>query len=140
VGGNAQTKAMKKVGGRLRLELAQYRELAAFAQFGSDLDAATKAQLVRGERLVEVLKQDQYTPYPLWKQVAIIFAATQGFLDDIEVGRIREFEKGLYPFLEANFGDIHHNIEEKKDLTDDITASLKKGIAAYKSEFLNKSK
>jgi len=140
VGGNAQTKAMKKVGGRLRLELAQYRELAAFAQFGSDLDAATKAQLVRGERLVEVLKQDQYTPYPLWKQVAIIFAATQGFLDDIEVGRIRELEEGLYPFLEANFGDSHHNTEEKKDLTDDITASLKKGIAAYKSEFLNKSK
>lgn len=135
VGGSAQTKAMKKVGGKLRLELAQYREMAAFAQFGSDLDAATKAQLTRGERLVEVLKQDQYSPYPLWKQVSIIFAATQGFLDDIDTKRIREFETGLFPFIEEKYGDVPHTIESTKDLSDDTQNTLKKAIAEFKGNF-----
>lgn len=135
VGGAAQTKAMKKVGGQLRLELAQYREMAAFAQFGSDLDAATKAQLTRGERLVEVLKQDQYTPYPLWKQVTIIFAATKGFLDDVDTKRIREFETGFFPFIEEKYGDIPHTIENTKDLSNETQDTLKKAIAEYKAKF-----
>jgi F-type H+/Na+-transporting ATPase subunit alpha len=136
VGGNAQTKAMKKVGGRLRLELAQYRELAAFSQFGSDLDAATKAQLTRGERLVEVLKQDQFTPYPLWKQVAIIFAATQGVLDDLDVRHVREFEAGLLDFIEKRFADVRHGIEESRDLTDTTQQALTKALQEYKAQFL----
>jgi F-type H+/Na+-transporting ATPase subunit alpha len=135
VGGSAQTKAMKKVGGKLRLDLAQYRELAAFAQFGSDLDAATKAQLTRGERLVEVLKQDQFTPYPLWKQVAILFAATQGMLDDMDVKHIRKFEAGLLPFIETSFSDIPHTIETTKDLSDDTQATLRKAITQFKDQF-----
>ncbi len=136
VGGNAQTKAMKKVGGKLRLELAQYRELAAFAQFGSDLDAATKAQLTRGERLVEILKQDQFSPSPLWKQVAIIYAATQGFLDDLEVSKVKSFEAGLCPFIEKRFGDVIQGIEKTRDLGDDLQATLKKAVSEFKAEFL----
>ena len=96
VGGNAQIKAMRQVAGTLRLDLAQYRELAAFSQFGSDLDKATQAQLARGQRLTEILKQGQYQPLPFSKQILIIFAGTQGLLDDMEVGQLREFEKGLY--------------------------------------------
>jgi F-type H+-transporting ATPase subunit alpha len=136
VGGNAQYKAMKKVGGKLRLDLAQYRELAAFAQFGSDMDAATRAQLTRGERLVEVLKQDQYTPFPLWKQVTIIFAATQGFIDDIELADIKRFEAGLYPFFEANCADSIHEIENTRDLSEELQERMKKAIANYRAEFL----
>lgn len=136
VGGNAQTKAMKKVGGKLRLDLAQYREMAAFAQFGSDLDTATQAQLRRGERLVEVLKQGQFTPYPLWKEVAIIFAATQGLLDDMEVNRISDFETGLFGFIEKRYADIPHTIEETKDLSDALQKTLAKAITEYKAEFL----
>ncbi|MGI8906362.1 MAG: F0F1 ATP synthase subunit alpha [Candidatus Sumerlaeaceae bacterium] len=139
VGGSAQTKAMKKVAGQLRLALAQYRELAAFSQFGSDLDAATKAQLTRGERLVEVLKQDQYTPYPLWKQVSIIFAATQGLLDDMDVNLIRGFEAGLFPFLEKSYADIPHKIEETKDLSDELQGTLKKAIVEYKGQYLKQN-
>jgi F-type H+-transporting ATPase subunit alpha len=139
VGGNAQTKAMKKVAGQLRLALAQYRELAAFAQFGSDLDATTKAQLTRGERLVEVLKQDQYTPSPLWKQVSIIFAATQGLLDDMDIKKIRAFETGLYPFLEKGYADIPHKIEETRDLSDELQGALKKAIGEYKKQFLQQN-
>jgi F-type H+-transporting ATPase subunit alpha len=135
VGGSAQTKAMKKVGGKLRLDLAQYRELAAFAQFGSDLDAATKAQLTRGERLVEVLKQDQFSPYPLWKQVAILFAATQGLLDDMDVRQVRPFEAGLLPFIEQNYSDVPHSIDQTKDLSEDTQASLKKAIMEFKTKF-----
>ncbi len=140
VGGNAQTKAMKKVGGKLRLELAQYRELAAFAQFGSDLDAATKAQLTRGERLVEVLKQDQYSPYQLWQQVSIIFAATQGYLDDMEVKHLKRFEAGLFPYIEAEYADIPHTIETKKDLSPELQETMKKAIVAYKADFLKNVK
>lgn len=138
VGGNAQYKAMKKVGGKLRLELAQYRELAAFAQFGSDLDAATRAQLTRGERLVEVLKQDQFTPFPLWKQVAIIFAATQGFLDDLPLAQVKPFENDLYPYLEQHHADIIHEIETTKDLSDALAERLRKAVANFKAVFVAK--
>lgn len=140
VGGNAQYKAMKKVGGRLRLELAQYRELAAFAQFGSDLDAATRAQLTRGERLVEVLKQDLFTPYDLWKQVAIIFAATQGFLDDLPLAQVRAFENELYPYLEKNHADIIHEIETTKDLSDALAERLRKAVADFKTQFVQRAR
>jgi F-type H+/Na+-transporting ATPase subunit alpha len=140
VGGNAQTKAMKKVGGKLRLDLAQYRELQAFSQFGSDLDAATKAQLARGERLVEILKQDQFSPYPLWKQVCIIFAATNGFLDDLEVEDILRFEAGLYPFIEKKYADVAHTIEAVKDLSDKLQETMRKAVTEYKSEFARKAK
>ncbi len=138
VGGNAQTKAMKKVGGKLRLDLAQYRELAAFAQFGSDLDAATKAQLMRGERMVEVLKQNQFTPQSLWRQVIILFAATQGFLDDIAVDRIRDFESTLYDFVESRYADIPTTIEREKDLTDKLQDTMRKAVTEYKAEFNKK--
>src|SRR5207244_5630749 len=100
VGGNAQIKAMKQVAGTLRLELAQYRELAAFAQFGSDLDAATQRQLARGQRLTEILKQDQYSPLPVEKQIMIVFAAINGYLDDLPVSECRRFEKELYNFMD----------------------------------------
>lgn len=136
VGGSAQTKAMKKVGGKLRLDLAQYRELAAFAQFGSDLDAATKAQLTRGERLVEVLKQGQFTPYPLWKQVSIIYAATNGYLDDLELSQIADFEAGLFPYILAKHNDVEVEIEHTKDLTDKVAKSLEMAIKGWKTEFL----
>lgn len=138
VGGNAQYKAMKKVGGKLRLDLAQYRELAAFAQFGSDLDQSTKAQLTRGERLVEVLKQDQFTPYPLWKQVAIIFAATQGYLDDMDVRKIREFEKGLFDHIENRFAAFVHSVQDTKDLDDSSTKLIAKAVEEYKAIFLKR--
>ena len=101
VGGSAQIKAMRQVAGTLRLDLAQYRELAAFAQFGSDLDPATQTQLNRGQRLTEILKQPQYRPLPVEKQVAIIFAATNGYLDSVPVEQLRQFEEGLYAFLET---------------------------------------
>src|ERR1700760_861989 len=116
VGGNAQTKAMKSVAGALRLDLAQYRELAAFAQFGSDLDKSSQAQLNRGKRLVEILKQPQYQPLPVEKQVAIIFAGTKGLLDDLAVEDIRPFETELYRFLEDSRPGILQQIREKKQL------------------------
>lgn len=136
VGGNAQTKAMKQVAGRLRLELAQYRELAAFAKFATDLDAATQQQLRRGERLVEVLKQGQFAPVPLSRQVAIIFAGTQGFLDDLSVSDIRRFEEGFYPFVEEKFPEIFYTIEEQKTLTNEVQEWLKKALAEYKAQFV----
>src|SRR5205807_9890497 len=100
VGGNAQTKAMKSIAGSLRLDLAQYRELAAFAQFGSDLDKSSQAQLNRGKHLVEILKQGQYQPLPIEKQIVIIFAGTQGYLDDLPVDQCRKFEAELYRFMD----------------------------------------
>jgi F-type H+-transporting ATPase subunit alpha len=135
VGGNAQTKAMKKVAGQLRLDMAQYRELAAFAQFGSDLDKATQAQLTRGEKLVEVLKQDQFVPMKLSRQIVILFAATQGVLDDVPTPRIREFEEGLMAFVEAEYADIYHDIETTRALTDDLTEKIKKALRDYKAKF-----
>ncbi|HKW50556.1 MAG TPA: F0F1 ATP synthase subunit alpha [Candidatus Eisenbacteria bacterium] len=135
VGGKAQTKAMKKVAGRLRLDLAQYRELAAFAQFGSDLDKATQAQLTRGERMVEILKQGQYRPLPVERQVAIIYAGTQGFLDDLATTDIRDFEEGLYAFLDKEFADLVHELSAKKEMTDAVEAKLRKAITEYKDRF-----
>ncbi|MGE5178276.1 MAG: F0F1 ATP synthase subunit alpha [Bacteroidota bacterium] len=136
VGGKAQTKAMKKIAGRLRLDLAQYRELAAFAQFGSDLDKATQAQLTRGERMVEILKQGQYQPLPVERQVAIIYAGTNGYLDDLPATSMREFETGLYAFLDAKYADMLHDLRVKFELTDPIETRLKQAIEAYKAEFV----
>ncbi|HEV8196392.1 MAG TPA: F0F1 ATP synthase subunit alpha, partial [Gemmatimonadales bacterium] len=135
VGGNAQIKAMKQVAGPLRLSLAQFRELEAFAQFGSDLDAATQKQLARGARLVEVLKQPQYQPVPVERQVAIIYAVTNGFLDDVDLKHIRQWEKSFLDYLESAPGDVMNLIRTKKVLDDGITASLKAAIEAYKPMF-----
>jgi len=135
VGGKAQTKAMKKVAGRLRLDLAQYRELAAFAQFGSDLDKATQEQLTRGERMVELLKQGQYQPLSVERQVAIIYAGTNGYLDDLPTTSIRAFEDGFYAYLEKEFADMMHDLKAKFELTDAIETKLKKAIDQYKASF-----
>src|SRR5882757_6608142 len=120
VGGSAQVKAMRQVAGTLRLDLAQYRELAAFAQFGSDLDKSTQAQLNRGARLVEILKQPQYEPLTVERQVAIIFAGTNGYLDSVAVGDLRDFETGLYSFIETRQPQIFTGIREKKQLDDEL--------------------
>ncbi len=124
VGGNAQVKAMRKVAGPLRLELAQYRAMAAFAQFASDLDAATKKQLERGERLVEIMKQGQYVPLPVEKQTAIIYAAVNGHLDGLPVSALQRYEKELYAFLDAKHPEVLTGIREKKELSDDVVAKL----------------
>ncbi|HLQ67045.1 MAG TPA: F0F1 ATP synthase subunit alpha [Candidatus Limnocylindrales bacterium] len=138
VGGKAQTKAMKKIAGGLRLALAQYRELAAFSQFGSDLDKTTQAQLTRGERMVELLKQGQYQPVPVEKQVAIIYAGTTGYLDDLPAASVRDFETGLYDFLEKQYADVLHDLRAKYELTDAIEARLKKAIEGFKAEFVHR--
>ncbi len=135
VGGNAQIKAMKTVAGPLRLNLAQYRELAAFAQFGSDLDKASQAQLNRGRRLVEILKQPQYQPLPVEKQVAIIFAGTRGLLDDLEVADCRPFEAELYKFLENSKPAILSTIREKKAFDKQLEADLTAAINELKDRF-----
>ena len=135
VGGNAQIKAMKKVAGTLRLDLAQYRELEAFAKFGSDLDKATLAQLTRGERMVEILKQNQYVPMTVERQIAIIFAASKGHLDDIEIEKVSEFESNLFDYLEANASDQLSSIKEGGDLSDDTSKSLDKLISDFKNSF-----
>ncbi|MGD1071731.1 MAG: F0F1 ATP synthase subunit alpha [Bryobacteraceae bacterium] len=135
VGGNAQIKAMKSVAGPLRLDLAQYRELAAFAQFGSDLDKSSQAQLNRGKRLVEILKQPQYQPLAVEKQVAIIFAATRGFLDDLAVEECRPFELELYKFLEHSRPAILGAIREKKAFDDTLTKDLTAAINELKDRF-----
>jgi len=137
VGGNAQVKAMKQVAGTLRLDLAQYREVAAFSQFGSELDKATQHQLKRGERMVEVLKQDQYITIPTEKQVVIIYAGTNGFLDDIEIEEIKRFESELYRFMETEHSDVFKAIEEKKEVTDDIKADLEKCLDEFKKQFFH---
>ena len=135
VGGNAQIKAMKQVAGPLRLSLAQYRELEAFAQFGSELDAATQRQLARGARTVEVLKQPQYAPVPVEKQVAIIYTVVNGFLDDVDVKHIRKWEADFISYLEAAHAGILEGLRAKKALDDDLTARLKAAIAAFKPMF-----
>jgi F-type H+/Na+-transporting ATPase subunit alpha len=136
VGGNAQTKAMKSIAGGLRLDLAQYRALAAFAQFGSDLDKASLDQLNRGRHLVEILKQGQYQPLPLEKQIAIIFAGTKGFLDDLPVEECRRFEAGLYEFIDASQRGLWEEIRTKKALDDSLTAKLTAVIKEFKAIFL----
>jgi len=132
VGGNAQTKAMKKIAGTLRLSLAQYRELKAFAQFGSDLDKATQAQLNRGERLTEVLKQDQYAPMPVEEQVLVIFAGTQGYLDDVETSRCREFCAGLREWGRTQGEEVLKEIREKGNLDDTLSERLHALVKQYK--------
>jgi F-type H+-transporting ATPase subunit alpha len=135
VGGSAQIKAMRSVAGTLRLDLAQYRELAAFAQFGSDLDKVSQSQLNRGKRLIEILKQGQYSPVPVEKQVLIIFAGTQGYLDDLPVEDVRRFEGELYKYAETNNPDLLASIREKRELTDEIKASLIATIKELKQQF-----
>jgi F-type H+-transporting ATPase subunit alpha len=135
VGGSAQVKAMRQVAGSLRLDLAQYRELAAFAQFGSDLDKATLNQLNRGRRLVEVLKQPQYQPLPVEKQVAIIFAAGNGYLDGVAVDMVREYEIGLYQFLETRRPEVLRTLAEKKQIDDDAKAALTAALKEFTEQF-----
>jgi F-type H+-transporting ATPase subunit alpha len=136
VGGNAQTKAMKSIAGRMRLEMAQYRALAAFAQFGSDLDKTSVDQLNRGKHLVEVLKQGQYQPVPLERQIIIIFAGTQGFLDDLPVDECRKFEEGLYRFIDNAHRDIRDQIRDQKVLDDALRARLRDAIKEFKARFV----
>ena len=132
VGGSAQTRAMRTVAGRMKLELAQFRSLAAFAQFASDLDPVTRNQLERGLRLQEILKQPQYSPVPLSKQVAIIWAATNGQLDDVPVGEVGRFEQELQRFLDAQYPQLMDTIEQEKALSDDTTAALRAAVEAFK--------
>jgi F-type H+/Na+-transporting ATPase subunit alpha len=135
VGGSAQIKAMRQVAGSLRLDLAQYRELAAFAQFGSDLDPATQKQLNRGRRLVEILKQPQYRPLSVQQQVAIIYAATNGYLDGIAIERVRQYEEGMYRFLETQHSGVLSAIAEKKILDDDLKKALGAALEEYGRTF-----
>jgi F-type H+-transporting ATPase subunit alpha len=136
VGGNAQIKAMRQVAGTLRLDMAQYRDLAAFAQFGTEqLDKATQQQLARGQRLVEVLKQDQYQPLTVEQEVLIIFAASNRYLDDIDVPEVRRFEKELYPFIETNYPNVMKTLREKKAIDDNLRDEIKKALDAFKEAF-----
>ena len=135
VGGAAQIKAMKSVAGRLRLDLAQYRELEAFAQFGSDLDAATQRQLARGERTVEILKQPQYQPMPVEKQVAVIYAVSNGHLDDVPVNRIRAWENGFLEHISAHHDDLLERIRTEKKMSDEIESALVEAIEDYNETF-----
>ncbi len=136
VGGNAQIKAMRQVSGTLRLDMAQYRDLAAFAQFGTEqLDKATQAQLARGQRLTEILKQDQYQPLPVEKQVLIIFAGANRYLDDLEISDVRRFEGELYTFVETNYGGVLKTLREKKAFDDTLRAEASKALDAFKERF-----
>src|SRR5271154_1945587 len=137
VGGNAQIKAMRQVAGTLRLDMAQYRELAAFAQFGSDqLDKTTQAQLFRGQRLMEILKQDQYQPLPVEKQVVLIFAATNRYLDNVAVTDCGRYESELYTFVDTNYAGLLKMIAEKQALDDGIKAEIKKAVESFKERFM----
>ncbi len=138
VGATAQIKAMKKVAGTLKLDLAQFRELEAFSQFGSDLDSATKQQLERGKRAVEVLKQAQYSPIPVERQVVVLYALTKGYMDDVPVEKIKEFEEGLMSYTENNAKKFFKEISESKMWTDDGEAEIKKTIEDFKNNFLTK--
>jgi F-type H+-transporting ATPase subunit alpha len=135
VGGSAQVKAMRQVAGSLRLDLAQYRELAAFAQFGSDLDKQTLSQLNRGRRLVEVLKQPQYQPLPVEKQVIIIYAATNGFLDPVPVENVRAYETDLFEFLDTRRAQLLTSLAEKKQIDDAIKAELNQTLEEFGKTF-----
>ncbi len=135
VGGSAQVKAMKQVAGTLRLDLAQYREMAAFAQFGSDLDKTTQAMLARGIRLVELLKQDQYSPLPMEKQVLIIYAAINGYVDDYEVSVLLRYESELNDFIAANYSSLMDELRDKKKIDDDLKAKVEDVLKAFKEVF-----
>ncbi len=136
VGGAAQVKAIKQVSGNLRLDLAQYRELQAFAQFASDLDEASRKQLERGQRMVEVLKQPPYSPLPVENQIILIFAGTKGYLDDVAVDKITEFENGLYPYIEAKYANILEQIKSKKALDKDLEEALHNALKEYKASHI----
>jgi F-type H+-transporting ATPase subunit alpha len=136
VGGAAQIKAMRQVAGTLKLDLAQYRELAAFSQFGSDLDKVTQNQLNRGVRLTELLKQPQFSPLPTEKQVVIIFAGTNGYLDDLKVEDIRGFEEGLYKYLDSGQSQLLKDIIEKKTLDDELKNRIKAALKEYKENYV----
>ena len=136
VGGSAQIKAMKQVAGSLKLDLAQYRELAAFAQFGADLDKATQAQLARGQRMIEILKQNQYSAMSVGSQILIIFAGTNGFIDDVPVQSIRKFEGELLKFLELQHPELANEIEQKKAIDDNLKERMKSAIEAFKKTFV----
>jgi F-type H+/Na+-transporting ATPase subunit alpha len=138
VGGNAQIKAMKKVAGRLRLDLAQYRELEAFAEFGSELDKASQAQLDRGARVVEILKQKQYSPFPVEDQVVSIWAVSNGYLDDIPVEKVQEFEAGLLDHLHSRHSDLGDEIKEKGELGEDLEKRVRKAVEEFKSSYTDK--
>jgi F-type H+-transporting ATPase subunit alpha len=133
VGGNAQTKAMKKIAGSLKLDLAAYRELEAFAQLGTELDKATQAQLDRGARLVELLKQPQYRPMPVEQEVIVIYAGTQGYLDDVPVGRVQEFQNALLQYIDASYRSLVDTLAAKKELTPELENQLKEALKAFKS-------
>jgi F-type H+-transporting ATPase subunit alpha len=136
VGGSAQVRAMRQVAGRLRLELAQFREMAAFAQFGSDLDKATQMQLARGERLVEILKQGQYVPLPVAKQALIIYAATNGHIDDYPVEALGKFEEEFYHFMDNRYGGLMADLAKENEFTDDIKGKVEDALAKFKEEFV----
>jgi F-type H+-transporting ATPase subunit alpha len=135
VGGSAQIKAMRQVAGTLRLALAQYRELAAFAQFGSDLDKSTQQQLTRGARLVEILKQPQYAPLAVERQVAIIYAGTNGYIDSVAMADVPVYETELYRFIESRYPQLFGGIREKKQLDDELKASLDKAVKEFSTDF-----
>jgi F-type H+-transporting ATPase subunit alpha len=136
VGGAAQTKIIKKGAGKLRLDLAQFRELEAFVQFASELDEATKKVIERGLRLVELLKQEPYNPIPFEKQVIALYAGTRGYLDDLPVSAVRKFEKELYAYLDAEKQDLLQKIREVKDLTPEIEEEIKKTLEEFKKKFV----
>jgi F-type H+-transporting ATPase subunit alpha len=138
VGGNAQIKAMKQIAGTLRLDLAQYRELAAFAQFGSDLDKSTQALLARGQRLTELLKQDQYSPLPVTKQILAIYAGTNGFVDDLAVEELRTFEAELYRFVDTHHPSLLTRLVEKKELNAELRGEFDKVLKEFKEQFAAK--
>ncbi|MCK5440161.1 MAG: F0F1 ATP synthase subunit alpha, partial [Gemmatimonadetes bacterium] len=136
VGGNAQIKAMKKIAGTLRLDLAQYRDLEAFAQLGSELDRATLAQLERGRRTVEVLKQPQYEPMPVAEQVAVIYAVTQGHLDDVPIDGVRQFESDYLDYLRSSHPAVLELIDDEGELTEQVEKALLESIAGFKRGFM----
>jgi F-type H+-transporting ATPase subunit alpha len=136
VGSSAQTKMMKKVAGSLRLDLAQYRELAEFARFGSDLDKSTIAQLTRGEKMVEILKQDEYVPMPIEKQVLIIFIATKGLLDDVPTAELKRFEQEFSAFMDSDYPDIVRELAAKLQISDEINEQIVKAATKFKEKFV----
>jgi F-type H+-transporting ATPase subunit alpha len=135
VGFSAAVRAMKQVGGTLKLDLAQYREMAAFAQFGSDLDQASQRLLHRGERLTEMLKQNQYDPLPIEKEVLIVFAANEGYLDKLEVSQVKAFEEGLYAFFDSRHKDILDEIKTKREISDDLRKRMRAALDQYLQTF-----
>jgi F-type H+-transporting ATPase subunit alpha len=137
VGSDAQIKAMKKVAGKLKLDMAQFRELEAFAQFGSDLDEKTRKTIEQGKRTVEVLKQDQFEPMAVEHQVAIIYAVTKGFLDDVEVAKVKDWEKDFHKYLDSSAKDVLDLIREKKELSDEVVEKLERAIGEFKEVYQN---